>query len=337
MKNYLLGAGLTTAALCFAGAARAQDSRLSYEIEVEIGVDSVISSDIAGNEMTDTYATANVTLGYNLAPGVDAFLALTHESVLDPTGDRTFEDMGMYVGELGLSFAVGPAEVRVGKIGVPFGIAWDVTPGYYGTALAEDYELSEMIGVSAAVELAQGTLTASVFYMDDTGLSRSWGGTDRGRNTVAAGGAGNTGKLNNVALQYDVEFGATSLHAGASYLTRGQGDVADQKGLALGVVHGINDDLELMGEVAHFSGYGGTSDKATYATLGLAYTRGPITYSASLAQRDVTSTGKDRIATLGVDYEFKNGITLTSGYAFIDEAGANSQALGMAVVIPIGG
>jgi len=337
MKNTHLLAGAAGACLLASGAPLlAQDSsRFSYELEVEIGVDSVVSSDVAANELTDVYLSADAALEFAISNTVTAFMGLTLESVIDPTADRTFEDLGLYVGELGLAFNLGNTTLSFGKISPAFGTAWDTAPGFYGTSYAEDYELSEMIGFMAELELGQGTLTASAFYADDTALSNSWG-TRRGRNTTAAGGAGNTGKLDNFALQYDVEFGDTTLHAGARYLSKGTGDADDERGFSLGVSHAINDTLDVMAEVASFDGFGGSTDDAVYATVGLSLAQGPITYNAAFSRRDITSTGIDNMFSLGLDYEMKNGATLTAGYGFADEDGTESHMLGLAVVIPFG-
>ncbi|MEZ5714919.1 MAG: porin [Paracoccaceae bacterium] len=336
-KQYLLAGGACACLLASGTTALAQDdSGFSYEIELEIGVDSVVRSDVPANELSDVYLSADAAFEFALGDRVSAFLGLTLESVTGATSDRAFEDLGLYVGEIGLSFDLGRTKLSFGKISPAFGTAWDTAPGFYGTSYAEDYELGEMIGAMAEIELGQGTLTASVFYADDTVLSDSWG-TKRGRNTTAAGGAGNTGKLNNFALQYDVEFGSTSLHAGARHLSRGLGDAKDERGLSLGVAHAVSDNLEVMAEVASFDGFGGTTDDALYGTIGLSLSQGPITYNAAFSRRDITSTGVDNLFSLGVDYELKNGATLTAGYGFADEGGTNSHLLGVAIVIPIGG
>ncbi|WP_322865080.1 hypothetical protein U5922_002040 [Aquicoccus sp. G2-2] len=337
-KLHVIAGGISCACILASGSAAwaEEDERASYEIELEIGVDSVVKSDVAANELTNVYGTAEVTLSYALTDRVSAFGGLMLENVTGITGNRAFEDMGLYVAELGLSFDLGKAEVSIGKIHPAFGYVWDAAPGFYGTSYAEDYELAEMLGAMVAFELGQGTLTAAAFYADNTALSESLG-TNRGRNSTAAGGAGNTGKLNNIALQYDAEFGATTFHAGARYLTAGIGDAKDETGFSLGISQAINDNVELVAEVAHFTGWGGSTDDASYGTLGLSYNQGPITYSATVQHREITSTGTDNLFTLGLDYEFANGNTLTAGYGFAKEGGVASQMLGVAMVIPIGG
>ncbi|MDG1470102.1 MAG: hypothetical protein P8Q26_00865 [Ascidiaceihabitans sp.] len=311
-------------------------SRFTFEIETEIGVDSVISSDDPTAEISDTFLTSEATLGFQITDTVSAFAGLTLESVLDATNDRAFEDVGLYIDSIGLSFDLGNSVVSVGKFAPAFGVAWDAAPGFYGTNFVEDYELSEALGASASFQLGAGVLTASLFYLDDSFLSRSLG-TDRGRNTSSAGGVGNTGKLDNLALQYELEEGATTYSISASHLSASVGDVQDQNGLAFGIVHAARDDLELIAEIAAFDGFGGADDRATYSTIGAAYTLNNWTLGASYTNRDVRSSGSDHLASLGADYTFANDITVSSGLGYAEESGVDSTLLGVSVIIPIGG
>lgn len=338
MNKYLSGAASASAFFlgCTSAAQADGDPRFIYEAELEIGVERVFSSDDPLGEITNAFATAEVAVEYAVSEVVSVFAALTLESITDPTDDRAFEDMGLYVSDLGVNLTFDQLTLTFGKFAPSFGLAWDLAPGYFGTAFAEDYELSEMIGVGAMFALGAGTVSAAVFYQDDSALSRSWG-TDRGRNTVAAGGVGNTGELNNVALQYALETDATIYSASASLLSAGLGDVEDQKGLTFGVVHALNDQIVLIGELAAFGGYGGTTDSANYLTLGGAYSQGAFTYSAAYTRRDVSSAPVDHLIGLGLDYTFENDITLSSGYAYAKEAGVGSHNLGLSVIIPFGG
>lgn len=255
----------------------AQDTgRINFESDIEIGFDSTFKSDVAANVLTDVYAAVNASIDFELTENLTFFTALTLEPVLDPGADHTPSDTGFYIGEVGLSFNLGGADISVGKISPAFGIAWDVAPGFYATAIAEDYELAEMIGATVDTQLGGGDLSFALFYADNTVLSAS-GGTNRGRNTTAAGGAGNTGSLTNVALQWSKKLGKTTDTLGARYLTAGIGDPKNETGISLGFVHALNDNVEIIGELAAFNGYGGCTDKATYARLGARFGNGLLT------------------------------------------------------------
>lgn len=327
----------TTVALA-AGSASADDTkRLNWAGTLEFGVDAVVSSDTPGAALSDTYMTLDLSAEFAISDRVAIFAAITAESVTGAVDDRVFEDIGVYVAELGLRFDLDVALISAGKISPAFGIAWDAAPGFYGTALAEDYELSEAIGISAeTAQGAAGSLSLAVFYADETRLSDSFG-TRRGRNATANGGAGNTGTLNNVALHWRHAIGETKISASARLLKAGQGDPSDERGLALGVVHGLSNGIELVGEIARFTGFGGTSDDATYATLGASQAIGNWTWAASWARRDVTSTGRDDLVSVGLARTFANGMELGAGIARYDAAGLDDTLAGISLVIPLGG
>ena len=226
-----------------------------FEAEFEVGVEAVVDADDPDAEVSDFFFSAEFEAAFALSDRISIFTALTLESVTDAEQDRAFEDIGLYVGELGLAFDLDPVTVNLGKISPAFGSAWDSAPGYFGADLAEDYELEEMIGVMAEIEMGDGLLSLSAFYPDDTRLSDSFGAR-RGRNDPAEGGVGNTGRLDNFALQYDHALDATTLHFGLRHLAQGEED-RDETGVAVGVTHAIGEDIELIAEYARFNGWEG--------------------------------------------------------------------------------
>ena len=335
--NYKLTAGWAASLMLVAGAAAAQDTGFTWEGSLEVGVDSTVSSDDPAGEITDTYGILEAAFQAAVAERVTLFGGLTLESVTDPEATRSFEDMGLYVSELGLQFEFDAATLSVGKISPVFAAAWDETPGFYGTSLAEDYELSEVIGGSVDYPLGGegGTLSFAVFYQDDTGLSDSLG-TKRGRNTTAAGGAGNTGKLNNASLQWTNSFGPTTVWVGARHLSAGEGDASDETGAVAGLMHDFGNGFDMIAEVAHFDGFAGTGEDATYATLGGSYGVGDWSYSSSVTAIDTDGSGHDRLIALGVDYTLASGVELGAGVGFYDIGGVKSETVGMSVVVPFG-
>jgi len=333
MKNTILTTGLCCLVMAGGTSVTAQEAAFTWEGEVEVGVDSTVRADDPANEVTDAYISAEVAFEAAITDRITAFGGLTLESVTDAEDDRAFEDMGLYVSELGLRFGFGETVVSVGKISPVFAVAWDEAPGFYGTSLAEDYELSEMIGVTVDTPIgaAGGTLSFAVFYADDTALSNSIG-NKRGRNSVAAGGAGNTGKLNNVTLQYSQEFGGTTAWVGARHLSRGVGDTSDETGVVAGATHDFGNGFNMIGEVAHFDNAGGADGNATYATLGGSYALDDWTFSASATLVD-TSDNTDSMIALGVDRSITENIEVNFGVARFDVGGEKSTAVGLAAVV----
>ncbi len=333
MKKMTLNAGLFSFVLAGGSAAYAQEAGFSWEGSLEVGVDSTVRADDPAAEITDTYLTLEAAFEAALSDRISAFGGLTLESATDPEDDRTFDDLGLYISELGLRYTFNETVVSAGKISPVFAVAWDAAPGFFGTALAEDYELSEMIGVTADTPLgnAGGVLSVALFYADDTVLSDSIG-TKRGRNSVAMGGVGNTGKLNNVALQYTQTFGETTAWIGARHLSAGEGDTTDETGFVAGVSHDFGNGFDMIGELAHFNGAGGADGNATYATLGAAYALEDWTFSASATFVD-TPDDRDRMIALGVDRALSETIEVNFGVARFDVGGEKSTAVGLAAVV----
>ena len=311
-----------------------KDEGFKFSAEVEVGIEAIRNTDDPDDEVTDIFLSGELEAEVALGERITAFADLTFESVTDAEQSRTFQDIGLYVGEIGFSIDLDPVTLNVGKISPAFGSAWDTAPGYFGADFAEDYELEEQIGAIVEVDLGDGMLGMSVFYADDTRLSDSWG-THRGRNNTNAGGAGNTGKLNNVALQYDHEFDATTVHVGARFLSRGEGDDKDERGVVLGLTHGFSDDIEVIAEVAQFDGWEGTAESAFFATIGASLVYGPFMFSAALSRRDVTSAPMDHLMAFGLDYAFENGVTLSTGYAVKTEDREKTDSIAVSLVVPL--
>lgn len=176
-----------------------------------------------------------------------------------------------------------------------------------------------------------------MFYADDTALSES-AFYNRGRNSALNGGAGNTGQLDNASLQWAGEYGDTRVMIGARYLSASTGDVDDETGVVFGLGHSFDNGLDFYGEVAAFNGFGGTADNANYVTLNAAFAIGSATtLSGTYARRDVDSLGVLEVASIAVEYELNNGVTLGAALATSDDAGVRDNLLGLNVVIPLGG
>ncbi|MCA0871648.1 porin [Seohaeicola saemankumensis] len=340
--------------LAFAGAVAAQDkdlsqadaraeetgARFTWEGSLEIGSEAVFESTVPGNEIRDTYAIGEVAGELALGGGVAIFTGLTWESVTPPVADRSFEDMGLYFHELGVKFDAANGTFFLGKVHPVFGSAWDSTAGFFGGSLAEDYELTEKIGALADVDLgAAGTLSFGIFYDDDTVLSES-AGFNRGRNTTAAGGAGNTGEFNNAAIQWSNQWDATYAHIGVRHLSAGAGDVSDETGIVAGIGHSFTPTglpLDLFAEVASLDGYGGSADDATYVTLNAAYAIGKTTISGTYARRDISSAGVTDLASIAVEYPLTDNLLMGGALAHVDDNGVKDKVVGLNLVYSFGG
>lgn len=316
-------------------------------LDLELGNNFAFSSDDPGAEINDLYLEGWFGVKLGLTPIFSINGGVTLEEVLDPEPfeDRYFEDEGIYVDTLNLQADIGAATFIAGKFEPVFGKAWDDAPGVFGTDFAEDYELSEQIGLGASYRFETAgygvqTVSGGVFYADQTVLSESIL-NNRGRTRTLDGGAGNTGSFDN----FMVSLGGEEMPAlkGFSYLvayrhlSAGFGDVSDEDGYVLNLEQEIalaNEiTLGLIGEVAYFDGYGGTGDDALYATAGVGLKRGHWhgELSGTIRQFDFAAGGSqtDHLAQVSAGYEFDNGFDVSLGYGVAKADDITTHAVGL--------
>ncbi len=239
-----LFAGLAAITILVPTIASAQeDHRLEVTVPIEIQFDGVYDSADRDAELADTYTTIEPAISLRLGHGLSLEAGLTYEPINDPTNDRFFSDQGLYVKDLYLSYARGPATLTAGKYAPPFGVAWDLTPGIYGSDFAEDYELTERIGLGASFDFTgpggtAQTFSVNTFYQDHSGLSRSWF-QRRAQTREGDGGASNTGDLSSFSTILTGE--APGPLAGVNYqisydhLAAGQGNPEDENAVAVAI------------------------------------------------------------------------------------------------------
>ena len=310
----------------------AGSSPFSAEFVIEIENDYTFDSSNPDNELNDTFATIEGALSFSLGPDTAINATLLIEPVLDATGDRFFEDHGLYAEELFLSHEYRGVEFVLGKFNPAFGMAWDVAPGIFGVDFAEDYELTERLGASATAPLFGDShfVTVSVFQADRTILSDSIG-EERGQLSLPSGGPSNTTGLESIAVSFHGEFGDTAYNVGFQKQEAGLGDASDQLGYVVGVTHTIN-TVELLGEIAFFDDFDGSASSAFYTTLGIAVPVGPVTLSGVYAHRDIDGAPTDDLFTVSAEMELAQGLTGAIGYRWADEGGDENQTFGTLLV-----
>lgn len=334
MKTTIMASGAVLFGL--AGAALAEEGigPFSAEFSVELQSDFVVDSSDPAAEINNTYATIEGGLSFSFTERTSINATLLIEQVIDPTSDSFLEDHGFYAEELFLSHDFGPAQVVLGKFNPAFGSAWDVAPGIYGADFAEDYEITEKLGAAVIIPFAAGggehELSFALFQADRTILSDSIG-TERGQNSLPAGGVSNTSDPESVALSLSGAFGDTGYNFGVQYQAKGRGDAADQTGVVFGLTHAVETGsfpLELLAELAWFDEFDGSRNSATFATLGVAAPVGPVTVSAVYSLRDVQTQPTDHLATVSAEMELFENFTAAIGYRYGDEGGEDSHTIG---------
>jgi hypothetical protein len=277
----------------------------------------------------------------------------------EPGKDRYFGDEGLYVEDLFGQYETGGFSVKGGKFTADFGRAWDIAPGIYGTDFAENYELSERIGIGAAytfetANFGKHTLSASTFFRDTSVLSES-AFTNRGRTRLEDGGPSNTEALESFAIALNggdfpkTLFGDTfpgkSPVDGLTYqlamVSQAAGDGSDSRetGVVASLAHKIPITgavvLEPLVEYAYFFDADGTDGQDRYyvtagATavwqenwnLALSYTR----------RETMPASGSnigDNLFQVSAGYEFGFGLGANVGWRYAEEGDVDSHTLGM--------
>lgn len=334
MRTTVLASGAVLFGLAGTALAEEGSGPFSAEFTVELQSDFTVDSSDPTAEINNTFATIEGGLSFAFSDRTSVNATLLFEQVIDPTSDSFLEDHGFYAEEIFLSHDFGPAQVVLGKFNPAFGSAWDLAPGIYGVDFAEDYEIAEKLGAAVIIPFAAGggehELSFAVFQADRTILSDSIG-TERGQNSLPAGGVSNTSNPESVALSLSGSFGATGYNFGIQHQAKGRGDAADQTGAVFGLTHTVETGsfpLELLAELAWFDEFDGSRNSATYATLGLAAPVGPVTVSAVYSLRDIQTQPTDHLATVSAEMELFENFTAAVGYRYGDESGEDSHTIG---------
>lgn len=332
----------------------------SFEVEN----DWTYKSDDRDSEINDLYATIEPTLIMHFTDG----LTLTAHGVLEPVRDpearenRYFGDEGLYVQDLFLNYDWENISVMGGKFTPNFGRAWDIAPGVYGSDFAEDYELSERIGVGASYafeteRFGKHTLSASTFFTDTSVLSNSVI-TKRGRTRVEDGGPGNTEALESFAIAIDggdfpeTLFGNTfpgeSPVKGLTYQlafvsqAAGDGSNSRENGVVASVAHqfpiGKMVSLEPLAEFAYFMDADGVDGQDRYyATAGAtALIHENWNVALSYTRRETMPSGGadigDNLVQVSAGYAFDFGVGVDLGWRYAEEADVESQTVGILLI-----
>jgi len=319
---------------------------ISGEISVEIQSDHVVSSDDPNGRISDTYTTTEAEFAAHLTPMFAVVTHLVLEPVKDPTDDRFFADHGAYIEEIYARFKFGAVTIKAGKYDPAFGAAWDATPGVYGTDFAEDYELAERVGFSAAYDIAgtavgDVTMTAAVYKLDTSELSRSVF-TDRGRTTREDGGASNAGGLESFVLAAKLaDIAKSGVTLVVAYRHQGEGDgpddVADEEGVVVGLSgeHKTADGkIEWIVEGATFDNFDAGANDVTFVTAGLKWTflkHYNIAVSGTRRQVDAPAAPDftDHLFQISAGTELGGGWTVDVGYKWEEVEDVKSQTVGV--------
>jgi hypothetical protein len=351
MSHKYLIVGLAVAAI--ASPAQGADKAKSYpnisvSIPFEIQNNAAYSSDVATNESNNLTGKIAPVITGRFTPEISVTTELTFEQVQDPAfpgEDQFFDNHGLYVSVLTANYDTDRFSVFGGKFGVNSGIAWDVTPGLFGTDLAEEYELSENLGLGGSVSTTKSkfgkhTLSASSFFADTSGLAES-AFTRRRKTREGSGGPGNTGDFGSFAMALDgQEFSAIpGLRYHLSYVTLGNDTAlaSDESRIAIGADYQINvtKKFGLYGNVEYVNidNADGTNDQDRfYFTSGAQATYDAWNVALSYTRKETEPSGgtvtNEEQLQISAGYAFDFGLGIDLGWKTARNAGIDTDTFG---------
>lgn len=354
MKNNLLSTSVLVGLATFSAPALADETssypNLSGEAVFEIQLEHGTDSDDPDNERTNTFGRTEVapTLQLNEHFFIDGVAVLEPTQDGDPGDDTFFENEGVFIEEIKLNYKNGPWGVFAGKFNPGFGIAWDYGRGIWSEDFAEDYEITEKLGVGTAYTFetehsGNHTVTASTFFADTSALSESTI-TGRGRVKKSDGGASNTEDFSSFVVSLDGENAGgienLSYHLGFRHLAEGDVPTAggdDEQGFAANVnyVIPVSDAVksDVLLEVVSISNIDGGTDDARYYTASIVNTLyDDWNVTVGYTKRDIDVSGaadvNDHLLQVSGGYDFGNGLTLEAGWKNTEESGVDTNILG---------
>jgi hypothetical protein len=343
--------------LCWAsvtGALAQEPSRIGGVVSLSFAISQSYGSDAPRPDAFEAFPGMIANVDWFATERLTFRSEIRAETVRPPTGDRYFEDVGIFLRSAYAEYDFGRTKLTFGKFTPSFAVASLVTPGIFGNNYNKDYELIERIGFGLAHRFEAGaagtyTFSGSTFFKDTSFLSDSLG-SSRGQASLSDGGAGNTERFDNFAFSLN----ATGIEALPGYTfqlgllqqSAGRGDFGDEQGLAFAVTKDItlreDRSLLLIGEIAAFDNFGGTADSIQYYNAGISYITGPWNFvlSGTYRRRDLAVGGDldDYSAQIHATYDFGNGwlVGVANEISVFNEAKSNQSAIRVARNIPLG-
>ena len=293
----------------------------AFEISSELQNDWIFAA--YPPSLTSAALQPTITADLVLAPTdyLQLVASIITEPVVDPAPgeNAVFAGIGTYVAELYTAIEAGPAAARFGKFDTIFSLASEVAPGINATDLVSDFDADERLGGEIVLGFESfglnHALAATVFTTDRSVLSESLF-TNRGRTSLADGGAGNTDGLSSFSIALDGCEGSETAECywdggfgyrlGFRYQRAGQPagedieeDVKPGDEMAYLVAATKNFELDettlrLLGEIAFLRHFDGGQDDALVVTGSAAFEVDALTYIAAYTQQvNLVAAGAD--------------------------------------------
>lgn len=265
----------------------------------------------------------------------------------DPDEHNTFDNEGLFIEEIKLNYENGAWAAWAGKFNPGFGIAWDYGRGIWGEDFAEDYEITEKIGIGASYTLGTETLgthtlTASTFFADTTFLSGSISTKrdvlDRDDNAVS-----NTQDFSSFVISLDGEnlAGIENLYYKLGYRHQAKGNANpgghDERGYEITAGYTVpvspHANVNALAEFADIQNFEAEPNDRRYITASLITTINEHwNLTASYTNRNIDTHGiedtTDHLLQFSGGYDFGQGTTAEIGWRKTAESGVDTHIAG---------
>ncbi len=346
---------------------RLDDGRLLWppffqgSLTTEIFSDHVFRADDPGDEISDTFG--------ELTLSAVAFFAtefyLESVFVLKPLKDglpgegRFFDDHGISIDTLSLTYEQESFWISAGKGKANFGIAHGDAAGIWAVDFPLDlYAAKNKLGLAGTFNLQSESAGShsfylSTFYLDTSGLSRTWI-TRSGPNRLEDGGPSNTEGLDSFSFAIDgsnmpilqkFRYHIAGMMQKTERLLDASGtpvpaaEIDDEYRVAVAgewsvVQLGERTSFSPLVEYVRFwNARGFRDDKEDHLTVALAFYRDQ--WNATVATNYIRlddGIAEDEITQweLSLGYTFDNGIKLDGGYRYQDIFGESTHTTGFA-------
>jgi hypothetical protein len=238
--------------------------KLTNRLVLDVNLDDEYQSTDRKREYNDTYGRMRLFSGYNFAKNfsLNSFIridpvyqsseATRRNNLANGGGDISFENEGLFLEELNLTYNGKKHAFVLGKFDLNFGTAWRWNRGIWTYNIAENYRQNEKLGVNGIYRLGNAKTTGlyefsyGIFKNDRKNLDNSLI-TDRDSNSKSDAIAGDSGGLQSYITSLDINFDFSQqekLSYHFSYINLGVNSraslvnpnkIADQKGFVAGM------------------------------------------------------------------------------------------------------
>ena len=313
----------------------------------QLQYDSVISSDIKNrNKVNDVYWTLFPDFTLQLSPKWAIKTTITLEpNSTNPTEDRLFNDHGLYVDELLLTYRDGDAYLYGGFMVPKFARAWEA-PGVFSMDLSEQYPMYDrlIVGGEYTYDLKEGgqhTVGSYAFAANTTIFSNSTL-QERGRKHSSDGGLSNTGGLDSYAFTLEGEN--MKMLPGVGYFAHyarqeaSDKEQSDESRFALGLTHNakLTDTISaetLLEFVRLDDAAGNEGHRHEFETAVIKFTRGKwnsvVGYTMLEKAQGGITRNEEEAFQISFGREIGNGLSADLGWKILDQDGKDEQVVGL--------